>query len=675
MNSLAMSKDIENGYQLYYDEQHDEPCFLKCRSELFQHPFTLLDVNGYIIDVKRTFATSPIHVVLPVKLLALGITIDVMVRDIQNYPGTLSIYLAYFEQWALVFSLFYFLLSSLLSMIPLAPQPSPQENRAPFMVCLTWAVYPLALLFQTLYCFAYWSLVYDQQEGVESLIRPTLYLTMMKNFGILVTLIGEGQFVNRIPLRFSHLIIAEMGLAAYIIWTMLHDATNIGNPNRSNDSINLFLNWSKPNLLKESALESFIMMAFIAPAVWFVYYIISWPCRRYMPFEVDGEVVVDLPQGFIGVKLTGKPPRVTDIMENSPIRSEIGVGLVVDTLTLEDGEKCYQLDANELNNILNKTSKSNGRIMRFINHDILPLTKEPSGEDEVLVRLPAGLIGVVLTGKPPRVVRISENSSIGDQIREDLVVDTLILEDGRKYYQLDSTELIHMLKVSSHSHGRIIRFINNDVLSLTEEPSLGDEVIVPLPAGSIGLKLRGKPPRIVGISENSAIGDQIREDLVVDTLTLEDGKTYYQLDSTKLIDLLKDNSDSHRRIIRFINHEVLSLTEEPVADLDIGFSSVALDERKEDGALVVSLPAGSIGLFFNKAVPPMITKIKETSPLLYSGLQVGMCVDTLTIAATGEIHYHLEAKEFISHLKQYRDLDGGRIVRFIQNNMPVSNPR
>jgi len=615
-----MTKDTEKGNQLYYDEQHDQPCCTRCCGEFCQHPFTLLDVNGYVIDVKRTFAPSPIFLVLPLKLLALGITIDVMVRDIMNYGGVLSFYLAYFAHWTLIFSLLYFSLSSLLSIIPMGPQPSPHENRVPLLVCLAWSVYPLAIISQTLNFFAYWTLIYWDLGDIDTLIDRLSYFTLMKNFGILMMLIAEGQFVNRIPLRWSHLTIAELGFAGYIAWTMMHDATTLGNPDlpdgSDDDSIYSFLNWKNPDKLQESSLGSFITMFIIVPAVWFVYYVLSWPCRRYMPIEKEGDD--------------------DDEEDGSDDEDEEGGD--------EDDDDVEM--ANELT---------------------VPLM---SGQ-------PLGV--KFATDFPPRIKSISDTSQlVSHGVVKGMVVDTLALQDGTIYHEMETSELVQHLKDTAHHEGRVLTLINPKVRPLTKkldaprEPDSfqrvlqDDEIIVTLPAGSIGVVLNGKPPTVVRISEESTIGDQIREGLVVDTLMLEDGSIHYQLDSTELVHLLKEHSYSYGRVIRFINHDVLPLTVEP--------GTAAAPSVKEDDALVVSLPAGAIGLVFNKATPPMITKIKETSPLLYSGLQVGMCVDTLTLADTGEKFYQLDTKEFTTYLKQHRESEGGRVVRFIPEGMPVSTP-
>jgi len=623
-----MSKDdIEKGNQLYYNEQHDTSCCSRCCGEFCQHPFTLLDVNGYVIDVQRSFAAKPIYIVLPLKLLALGITIDVMARDIMNYDATISFYLAYFTNWTLVFTLIYFLLSSLLSVLPLGPQPSPEDNRAPFMVCLTWAVYPLAIISQTLNFFSYWTLIY-WDLGSGSKVERLSYFTLMKGWGLLMILIAEGQFVNKIPLRWSHLTIAECGLIAYIVWTMLHDATDFGNPDRTDDwdddSIYSFLNWKGDTNLQLASLGCFITMAIILPAVWFVHYVFSWPCRRYMPIDNKGD------------------------------------------------------ESDEENDEENEEGSDNDR-------------RNVEMPDELRIPIVAGQkLGLnFATSFPPRVEKISDVSQLADcGVVIGMVVDTLELKDGTVYCEMETGELVGHLKRTKEDDGRFITFINPKVRSLTPKPPNfpdalrneppaeegPDEVMVALPVGSIGVVLTGTPPRVTRISENSAIGGQIRENLVVDTLMLEDGTTRYNLDSTELVSLLKENAHSDGRIIRFINYDVLPLTEDP-NKADRGMFT-ALDERQdeEDGVMVIHLPAGSIGLVFNKATPPMITKIKDTSPLLDSGLQVGMCVDTLTIADTGNTFYQMETKEFTSYLKAHRELEGGRIVRFISEGMPVSEP-
>mmetsp|Transcript_9243 Transcript_9243/g.14215 ORF Transcript_9243/g.14215 Transcript_9243/m.14215 type:complete len:328 (+) Transcript_9243:51-1034(+) len=284
---VSSEHDIEKNY---WDEQNEASCGSRCCTEFCLHPYTILEANGRIIDVQKSFAFQPWYLIVILKIMAFGITTDCLVRDVLFYNGKeLYFYMAYSENWCLALSLFYFIVSTFTSFWSLPKQPVPGEEGVQFHVGLAWFLYPIAVIASGVNAFVYWFFIYGNEE--YGALSEFDYFAIVKNGGILLLLLVEGQVLNRIPIRWSHLIWSELVLCAYIGWTFIHDMfTEIGNPEIVSDSstnshepIYGFLNWSASDNSLQIVVQCIIALTGVAPAVFVVLYCISWPCRRYLP--------------------------------------------------------------------------------------------------------------------------------------------------------------------------------------------------------------------------------------------------------------------------------------------------------------------------------------------------------------------------------------------------------
>eukprot|EP00546_Thalassionema_frauenfeldii_P003674 CAMPEP_0178937826 /NCGR_PEP_ID=MMETSP0786-20121207/25984_1 /TAXON_ID=186022 /ORGANISM="Thalassionema frauenfeldii, Strain CCMP 1798" /LENGTH=1197 /DNA_ID=CAMNT_0020616463 /DNA_START=228 /DNA_END=3821 /DNA_ORIENTATION=+ len=699
--------DIEKGNYDYYLLEHEHTgCWSRFCHEFCQHPFTLLEVNGYVIDIQQTFAAKPSWFVVPLKLMITGVAMDVFVRDLINYTGVKSFWLAYYNNWTTVLTLIYLFLSLFNSLYceGTKNQPTAYENRAPCLICVTWVFWVLSLSYQFINFFGYWSLVYySWEEGSE--IMAVSYFTVMKAFGIFVLLTVEGQVLNRIPMRWAHLTIAELGFLGYIFWSLIHHASGMGNPDTGDIGIYWFLNWSDETLNETSAAVA-VTMLIVLPAIWFVFYVLSWPFRRYMPVDeekahgaADMEdlpeiVICNLEAGSLMAHFDGNdfPPRVKELAEDSPLHA-YGVvpGMVVDTLELADGTTYYELTVEELVQHLTESSYQDGRIVTFLNPHVRALTPTPAipdhgarppsslpatAADPIEVTLPPGKVGIVLADEPPVVSRISDESPlVGTGVTVGMVVDTLTLlfdeedeeEDAVTHYELEASELTQLLKDHADSEGRVLRFLPAG-MDVTKKPPVAKALSLALPAGSIGLVFsKASPPEIKQIKETSPLlelyPDFFVPGMIVDTLTLEDGTVHYEMTGKECTSLLKDHKDSDGRIMRVILPG-MDLTPTPTSNSSSS-SSIMPDE-----VLACVFP-GPLG-FRMEGEPPMVQSMEEDSVLHDFGVVVGMVVDTIEVEG-GETHYELTTEQATELLQQYENADE-RILRFINPDVHDVTP-
>jgi len=690
--NIDINNDIEKGNYEYYLEEHEHTgCWSRFCHEFCQHPFTLLEVNGYVLDVQRTFAAKPSWFIIPIKMAITGVSMDVFCRDLLNYGGVPSFWLAYYENWTTVLTLLYLFMSLFNSLFCLiSRQPTAYENRASCGIAVTWCLWVLALSYQFLNFFNYWTLVYYDLD--ETGIPAVSYFTVMKSFGIFALLVVEGQLMNRIPMRMSHLTISELGLLGYVVWTLLHYASGMGNPDQPNeDGIYWFLNWG-PSTLSRTCAGIAVTMLVVLPAIWIVFYVASWPFRRYMPIPVDDlddeydyeampeHVQCFLEPGSLMAHFDGDdnyPPRVKELGEDSQLHAfGIVPGMVVDTLELgNDGTTFYEMTTSDLVEHLKDSNDQDGRVLTLINPSVRELTPTPGipdrgvlleGGEPIEVTLPAGKIGVVLTDQPPVVSRISDESPlVGTGVEVGMWVDTLTVhndgddeEEPHVYYELEASELTQLLKDHAESEGRVVRFIPAG-MELSKPPGV-EALELYLPTGSIGLVFsKATPPEVKAIKDTSPLLDlypDLKPGMFVDTLTLEDGTTHYHMDGKSFTQLLKDHRDSDARVMRVIRPG-MELTDEP---------SIFPPEE-----ILASVPPGPLMVVLD-GHPPVVSMLHEESPLHDFGVVPGMVVDTLELD-DGTKHYELSTEELTTLLGDHAD-DEGRLLRFIDPNVLELTP-
>jgi len=679
--------DVEKANLEYYEEQQEKNCCRRMIAEFCLHPYTVLEGSGRVIDVPRSFAPQPWYITFPLKCIPLGIALDTMIRDLVFYDGDVGFYWAYFENWCLILNILYLLISASTSMLFCfkPQQPFPGYNRAPCHVCVMWGLFPVAVVNSILSLFLYWILVADNEDGNPS--SDIDYFSISKHVVIPLLLLLEGQVLNRIPIRFSHLVWSQIFTILYMIWTMFHSITDIGNPDADPEvaittmmlgvsfsgatyddyrdmPIYSFLDWNDPEKKGWSAFGCAMAIGVVAPIIFIILYLLSWPYRRYCDLgderdddDMPNEVNLALSVGPLGMSFApGEPPILGVLKEDSPYAQDVVEGMAVDTFTDANGVVYYKLSSDELIEHLTNSADDEGRTLRFIHPGRMELT-EP--DDAVVVTLPPGRVGVVFDDTPPMIMRIADDSPLLGEVQEGMVADTLELEDGTKMYEMTASDFVAALTGNADSEGRTVRFINPETQQLTPDPGsggdmagAGEAVEIVLPSGSAGLVFsKGSPPEVKKIKETSPLVDcGIMEGMLVDTLELEDGSKFYKMDGKELTGYLKSNKDSEGRLVRFIMPGV-ELTEPPMDD------GMNMPDELE-----VTLPSGKIGLILD-GEPPQILDMHEESPLLVEGVVIGMVVDTLELE-DGSKFYEMETSQFQGLLADNAESEE-RKVRFI----------
>lgn len=682
----------------YYEECQKSGCCKRFWGEFIVHPYTVMEVNGRVVDVQKTFDFKPVWVAWIFKLICLGLGVTTMVFDLLWYEGDYNFYMAYLESWFLSMAILYLICSTMITISCGFPrQPILGAERTNWNVCFTWGFYPVVFIMGMTNLLQYWFFASDE----DGFIRDIDYFAIIKNAALPLLLLIEGQLINRIPIRWSHLAWSQLALVVYMGWSMIHFLLGIGNPDlnpafqvdvvkmNSNGITDIqvafadpfkdyhdlpiysWLDWSREER-GTAALYCGCILGGVIPVFFILLYIFSLPCRRYCEL-VDGpeppkppsgpmpdEVDLFIYPGKMGLVFKGSPPSIDKINGNSPYAEDtdenpipIVEGMAIDTFTIGD-ETHYNLTSRKLTKLVKGSSGEQERRMRCINPDTMEFTPAPDEpEMAVLLNLPAGPLGLVLNGTPPTIEAISDESPIANDVYIGMAADTLELENGDKFYEMTTPEFTTYLKDNAESESRIVRFIDPDRVPLSKDPNLGppvDAIEIDLPSGSVGLVFtKGTPPKVSRMKDDSVMhGTGVTEGMLVDTLELEDGTIHYQMSGREFTSLLKQHRDSEGRKVRFIAEDE-PLTEPP-------------SEEMPD-ALEVILPEGRLGVSFQNT-PPEVIAMQDTSPLLEEGVMVGMVVDWLKVGGEDtEPLYGLSSEELIEQLKDFAEIE--RRVRFI----------
>ena len=100
----------------------------------------------------------------------------------------------------------------------------------------------------------------------------------------------------------------------------------------------------------------------------------SLSIRQILPPDPPDEKEVKLPAGPLGVSFKGDIGNITRIHDDSPMKGQFRVGMVVDTLTLPDGSTYCGLTAQELGVVLRGSSDLEGRTVLLKNPDTATLS-------------------------------------------------------------------------------------------------------------------------------------------------------------------------------------------------------------------------------------------------------------------------------------------------------------
>lgn len=186
--------------------------------------FSIEEPSGGSLHVEKVFAPRGLHTLL-IRLFFFSWSTAAFVSHILRYPReNLYIFAGFMTNWVWFLVICYQFLAVLLSTTKLSLR-QPGEGDSPFFfVRLTWVMFSIACPLQILVSILFFVL----QSGFSH-TSTTTYLGIMEFGVVLFMIIFDGFILGSIPIKLKQIIFPEMIFFFYLIWTLIHDFTGIGN--------------------------------------------------------------------------------------------------------------------------------------------------------------------------------------------------------------------------------------------------------------------------------------------------------------------------------------------------------------------------------------------------------------------------------------------------------------
>uniref|UniRef100_A0A6V1A005 Uncharacterized protein n=1 Tax=Thalassionema nitzschioides TaxID=33649 RepID=A0A6V1A005_9STRA len=349
------------------------------------------------------------------------------------------------------------------------------------------------------------------------------------------------------------------------------------------------------------------------------------------PSYSQSNSAMEIPPGgtsILGLRFQGTPlPQLMSIDPRSELKGRVQADMVIAALRCPDGREYQGFDASYLAKLLDETADYEGRQLYLMNKYDEDVPAEPLLKMWLPVFGTAEELGLVFGGKPTRIKHVAPHSELHGLVKKNMQVVNIWWNKSPAVQDLSPDGIAESLADSSGCDRCLILTNIYD--------SLPDETVVTFPPGNLGLRFAETPPKVVGFTRDSVARKLVDVGMVADTLMLDSGTPYTNLEPTKLTRTLIANAGSGKRTIRFINPGVVPLTKPG-------------DLPKPD-KMSLMLPASKLFLNMKGMFPCYITQVKPNSPLV-GKLPNGMAVDEVII--DGRSYSGFSAVELSKLLKE-----------------------
>jgi len=242
-------------------------CFYRFRQELAcaYGLFALDELDGTVLDVKRTFAPDPIAWTVAARVVLSALALAAMVYSLISYPTENRwIWMGFLTHWTVVLTIVYLALALAVSLSPRA-LAQPANGRPPStLVRFAWAFYSLTLPQNILVVLLYWTLDYTPGQVIS-------FNTISLHAGTCLLILIDGNLLSTIPIRFKHILFVEGVAVLLVIWTLINDLVGIGDgewegedadQNNQDDNLYSVLDWSD-NPTKAAIISVIVIFAVI----------------------------------------------------------------------------------------------------------------------------------------------------------------------------------------------------------------------------------------------------------------------------------------------------------------------------------------------------------------------------------------------------------------------------
>ena len=290
------------------EEQKQFSCCQRFKSEL--NPcspwFTVSDeAMGRSLDVSESFAPASCYAFVW-KLACTAIAILTLAwQFVDDYAYFV---LAYFTNWGVTFVCIYFIFN-VLNTVCASRTLQPTTNASVgCRIRITWLMYAIGVHSTAGATLFYWVFLFDPSDP------DWTFTNMSAHGGLLLLMVIDGMFVNRIPLRWQHWYAVLLVDIAYVGWTLIHAYLDVGNPYledndpaTNDDAIYDVVEWKDDfqSALIYSCINCFVLSPIIYILLWCLSNGVCWDRRKFVDavdLQDQRPTVDDVEEGSIFAK-------------------------------------------------------------------------------------------------------------------------------------------------------------------------------------------------------------------------------------------------------------------------------------------------------------------------------------------------------------------------------------
>lgn len=282
---MNQSNDIESGVEKKsnIDVKNDTEdaeiksnmtCLGYLKNDFTSPFFSLIAVNGNILDVKATIMPRSRWIVVTARFLFFIFSIISLAEDLKA-TTFLWIWMGFLTNWGLVYALVYQISILVCSFMPESKLCQSEKGEPNSLIIrFTLVMYEVAASTQMAVTVLYWVLIYSPDDSVN-------FANVTKHGIICLFLLIDGNIIGRIPVRWKHFVVAEFMNILYVIWNIIHSLQDIGIEERGNNlgqPLYDVLNWQ--DYPKSSTIMTLIVLFGLFPGLYLILWILSYVSNR-----------------------------------------------------------------------------------------------------------------------------------------------------------------------------------------------------------------------------------------------------------------------------------------------------------------------------------------------------------------------------------------------------------
>jgi len=241
------------------------------RSELRADFFSLEESSGRYIDVADSFApASPrFHHVLLLRAGILVLSIISLALSLY-YEENYFIWLGYLTNLGLVISIAYQITACIVTYRrKYLTQPNANfHDELSIPVKIMWFLYVWSVPNELMITLLFWTVDYPVKED-----KSLQFHTFTTHGIIALLLLIDGNLIARIPLRIKHVAVMQIYSVLYLIWTVIHAFSGLGNGNKKGDTLYEVIDWK--NKPVATLITSILIVVVVAPVMFMLAWLLS----------------------------------------------------------------------------------------------------------------------------------------------------------------------------------------------------------------------------------------------------------------------------------------------------------------------------------------------------------------------------------------------------------------